>query len=204
MSTRVVTLLQPTSVEAATPAGLLDALGAYPDVLEDFFELSIVLLARFPSQLLLSDRWQPLLQLLPPCARLPHKDAWRAAMRFAEQLLGARLKRVDVEQRALAVLDASVAQVSRLLAVELLLGIAGVLPVSRVPQSSTVLRTIVECVPEHGAGWIADACAALPQAAQLEAGPAIDAITRRGVSEREVRTAVDGFSEVCRRRRLVT
>lgn len=203
MSARVVALLQPTSAAAATEAGLLDALGAYPDVLEDFFQLSIVMLARFPCQLLLSDCWQPLAQLVAPCARLPHSNAWTAATKFAEHLLLARLKRVDMEPAALAVLDATVARLSVPLAAELLRGIAGALPVLRVPRCSTMLRAIVECVPEQGAAWVADACAALPQAAQAEAGPMVMAITHRSASERDMRRAVDAFSEVCRRRRLL-
>jgi len=203
MSARVLALVQPLNAEAAGATALLDALGAHPDVLEDFFELSAVMLARYPAVLLHSDRWQPLAALVPPCARLQHKEAWRASTRFAERLLGAHTKRVDMTAATLSVLDATVAHVCPPLACELLIGIAGVLPASRTAPSCAVLRAIVDSVPERGAEWVRGACAVLPPAAQAEVGPAIEAITRANATEREMRTAVDAFSDVCRRRRLV-
>jgi len=204
MSARVVSLLQPASAEAAaTQAGQLAALGAHPDVLEDFFELSVVLLGRFPNQLLLSASWPPLAQLVAPCALLQHKEAWRACLNFAERLLGARVKRVDTDAAARGVLDATAAQVSPLLARQVLLGVAGMLPQSHVPQSCAVLRAVLESFPEHGPTWIRDACAALPPAAHTEAAPMLEVLLLRAATEREVRNAVDAFSEACRRRRLV-
>jgi hypothetical protein len=206
MSVKVVSLLQ-TPADAHAP-NLQATLGAHPDVLEDFFELSVVLLARFPCQLLLSERWLPLAQLVAPCALLQHKEAWRASLHFAERLLLACSKRVDMDAQALAILDATVKEVAPLLSRELLFGMAGMLPASRVAQSCVVLRAIAECSPELGRVWIRNACTALPPAAQMLAGPMVEAIapsapTARAATEREVRRAADHFSDACRCQRLV-
>jgi hypothetical protein len=101
------------------------------------------------------------------------------------------------------VLDATAAQVSPVLARQLMLGVAGMLPQSRVPQSCAVLRGILESSPEQGPAWVRDACASLGPAAHAEAGPMLEVLLLRAATEREVRFAVDTFSEACRRRRLV-
>jgi hypothetical protein len=202
MSRQSLLLLHPP----ATPEQALpQVLGAHPDVLEDLLELSVQMLTRYPAQLLLSECWGPLAQLIAPCALVQHKEAWVATLHFAETLLGACTKRVDMQQQTLDVLDASVATIAPLLARSLVLGIAGAQPSSRVQQSCVVLRAVVDCTPSHGPGWIREGVSALPPAAQQlpEVVPLLTALTQSTIVMQDVKKAADAFSEACRRRRLV-
>jgi len=198
MASRVFLLLTPKMGQ-----DLVQALGAFPDVLEDFFELSLVTFMRFRDRLLAGTTWPPLVQLCSGCVLLEHREAWRACTHLAEGIFGSCARRVDVDPHTLSVLDATVAQHGPVIMRGVTCAIAGVLPPARVPQCTALLRAMMEGVPESAGSWLEHALGALPVAAHEDAKILLTACTRSPVSWPEVRRAVDDFSDVCRRKRII-
>lgn len=209
-----ISMSDAVSALVAPDAGATDVLGklnAYPDVLEDYFELTIVMLRRFSKGVLGSTAWPMAMGLATSCLLLSHREAWRACTKFLESVTEMRTKRVDMSKEALDSLQLTLAAHGPLIAKGLVFGAAGGLPDSRVPRIGAVLRALVDAEPVQAPAWVQAACAELPDAVQAEAKelaatlaaaattPVVDG---RRASE-PVRRSVDAFSEACRRLRVI-
>lgn len=194
----------PPAAPAAGRSAATTGLDAYPDVLEDLLELTVVMLARFPDRLLAWAQWPALVQLGSACVLLQHKEAWRAAMHFSERLLGARATRVEMVPETRRTLEATIEACGPALARQLLLALAGVLPGARCVQLGSALRQMLECAPDGAGAWLQAAAAQLPPAAHEDARALLDALGAHSPpSGPAVRRAVDAFSESCRRKRVL-